>query len=247
MAQHIERDEHALITSPVSLPLVLVLAAGRVARRRTWQTLELTGLDFQIIDLGDWPAKGGGAPHRNTLVNRLGLAIHRARRPVLLLAHGHGCVVAAWWAEYENPTFHGGQSANRVLGAVLVEPPDLDRPGSDPAMALIGSCPRGPLPFPSFLVSDIAHAEDLRRSRRMLAADWGSRLAEVTRNERLALLSEHGPAPEARLIARLSRECTLTECDAAGMSASAASVDVKGPVWPFGASDGRAPALRNFA
>lgn len=200
MAHYLELDERTLARPP----LILVLAAGRRARQRHWRTLELTGLDCQIVDLGGWPdgagwADGvGGAPHRNTLVNRISLAIYRARRPVVLLAHGFGCVAAAWWAEYETPAHR-----NPVLGAVMVEPPDFDRPGSDDALARIASCPRQGLPFPSFLVSDIAHGEDLRRSRRLLAMDWGSRLAEVTRNERMALLSQHGPAPEARMVMRL--------------------------------------------
>ena len=42
-------------------------------------------------------------PHRNTWVNQLNLAIHKAGRPVILVAHSLACHVVSWWAEYERP------------------------------------------------------------------------------------------------------------------------------------------------
>ncbi|WP_230292704.1 alpha/beta hydrolase [Croceicoccus sp. Ery5] len=220
MAHYLELDTETLQHPP----LILVLAGGRQRRRHFWRSLELTGIDYRTVDIDGGqkspppkspPPKSGAQTsgarttggytsdslHRNTLVNRISLAVYRARRPVVLVAHGIGCVVAAWWAEYERPA-----CGNPVLGAVLVEPPDVDRPGTDPVLARLGSCPRGAWPFPSFLVSDLRQEDALRRSHRMLAADWGSRLAEITRDPRMARMSAHGPAPEARLVARLLAE-----------------------------------------
>ena len=60
-------------------------------------------------------------PHRNTWVNRLNLAIHRAGRPVILVAHGLGCHAVAWWNEYERPSAEGPvQGALLATGFVLV-------------------------------------------------------------------------------------------------------------------------------
>ena len=87
-------------------------------------------------------------PYRNTWVNKLNLAIRRAHRPVVLVAHSLDCLAVAWWAQYEQPAF-----GDPVIGALLVAPPDVDRPGLDPRLARFGACPRTALPFPSFLAA----------------------------------------------------------------------------------------------
>ena len=61
-------------------------------------------------------------PHRNTWVNKLNLAIYKAGRPVILVAHSLACHVVAWWNEYERP---GADSP--VLGALLVAPPEVEQ------------------------------------------------------------------------------------------------------------------------
>ena len=120
-------------------------------------------------------------PHRNTWINKLNLAIYRADRPVLLVAHGLGCLTVAWWAEYERPA-PGGP----VIGALLVAPPDpdrpaaaLDRPGSDPRLAKFTACPRQPLPFPAFVVASANDPACSMRGAVQLARDWDSRLADA--------------------------------------------------------------------
>jgi predicted alpha/beta hydrolase family esterase len=113
-------------------------------------------------------------PHRNTWVNKLNLAIHRAERPVVLVAHSLGCMTVAWWAEYEQPRPDSG-----VIGALLVAPPDVDRPGLDPRLARFGACPRGELPFPSVLVASQDDPYCSRTTAISLARDWGSRFADA--------------------------------------------------------------------
>jgi predicted alpha/beta hydrolase family esterase len=81
-------------------------------------------------------------------------------------------VAVAWWAEYERPA-HG----NPVVGALFVAPPDVDRPGTDPRLARFASCPRGPLPFPSFLAAGQGDPYCNLRTAQLLAQDWGSRFA----------------------------------------------------------------------
>lgn len=150
-------------------PLVLIVPDTDDVGPGHWQSLWESKRSNCRVELGMWDA-----PHRNTWVSKLNLAIRRADRPVVLVAHGLGCLAAAWWADYERPGF-----GSPVLGALLVAPPDVNHPGRDPRLARFGSCPRQPLPFPSFLV--VSHDDPFGsyRSARALARDWGSRFADA--------------------------------------------------------------------
>ena len=147
-------------------PLILIVPGINNSNPRHWQSRwERQRADCARVDLGMWDD-----PHRNTWVNKLNLAIARAQRPVVLVAHSLGCLAVAWWAEYEQPS-----RGNPVVSALLVAPPDVDRPGTDPRLARFGACPRKALPFPSFLVASDNDDYCQLRTSRMLAQDWGSR------------------------------------------------------------------------
>jgi len=146
-------------------PLILIVPGLNNSNPQHWQSRwERQREDCRRVDLGMWDD-----PHRNTWVNKLNLAIHQADRPVVLVAHSLGCLAVAWWAEYEQPSY-----GNPVVGALLVAPPDVDRPGADPRLARFGACPRKPLPFPSFLAASQNDHYCKLRTARMLAADWES-------------------------------------------------------------------------
>lgn len=149
-------------------PLILIVPGLNNSNPDHWQSRwQDQRDDCHRVDLGMWEN-----PHRNTWVNKLNLAIHRAGRPVILVAHSLGCLAVAWWAEYEKP-----EAGNPVVGALLVAPPDVDRPGADPRLSRFGFCPRNPLPFPSFLAASEDDHYCKLRTARMLARDWGSRFA----------------------------------------------------------------------
>jgi predicted alpha/beta hydrolase family esterase len=149
-------------------PLILLVPGLDDGDPRHWlRQWERQCSDCRRVDLGT-----SDNPFRNNWVNRLNLAIHQAGRPVVLVAHGLGCLAVAWWAEYERPE-HG----NPVVGALLVAPPDVDRPGTDARLARFASCPRGPLPFPSFLAASQDDPLCTLRTAQLLALDWGSRFA----------------------------------------------------------------------
>jgi predicted alpha/beta hydrolase family esterase len=66
-------------------------------------------------------------------------------RPALLAAHSLGChLVAAWAAHTRHP--------DRILGALLVAPPDLEQPDTPPQLHGWRPVVRNRLPFPSKLV-----------------------------------------------------------------------------------------------
>jgi uncharacterized protein len=164
MAHYLELEHEQLRQDP----LILLVPGILNSNPQHWQSRwENQCSDCRRVDLGSWDN-----PIRNNWVTRLNLAIHRANRPVILVAHSLGCLAVAWWAEYEQPDY-----GNPVVGALLVAPPDVDRPGTDPRLARFGSCPRAPLPFPSFLAASQDDAFCSLRTAQMLAADWGSRFA----------------------------------------------------------------------
>lgn len=151
-------------------PLILLVPGLHDSGPDHWQTRwETERADTRRVELGMWDN-----PHRNTWVNNLNLAVHRAGRPVVLVAHSLGCLAVAWWAEYEQPAY-----GNPVIGALLVAPPDVDRPGADPRLARFSSCPRNRLPFPAFLVASRNDPWCNQRTAYGLARDWGCRFADA--------------------------------------------------------------------
>lgn len=176
-------------------PLILIIPGLNDSGPEHWQSRwERERPNAARVDLGMWDN-----PHRNTWVNKLNLAIYRADRPVVLVAHSLGCLTVAWWAHYEQPSPDGP-----VIGALLVAPPDVDRPGLDPRLAGFGACPRAPLPFASTLVASRNDPYCTQRSAISLARDWGSRFADVGDSGHINVESGHGHWPEGeRLLDQL--------------------------------------------
>ena len=161
---------HDIFPALADAPLVLLIPNDHAERDTPWiARLERDLPNCRRLDLGMWEN-----PHRNTWVNKINLAIHRADKPVVLVAHGLGCVALAWWAEFESPAY-----GDPVTAALMLSPPDVDRPGIDPRLARFSSCPRQPLPFESILVADKQSPAPARSTLCTLAQDWGSTFMEV--------------------------------------------------------------------
>ena len=164
-------------------PLVLIVPGSGDALGNQWQSLwKMKRPDCLCVDLDRWDQ-----PHRNNWINVLNLAVRRADRPVTIVAQGLSCLIVAWWVEYERPAF-----GDPVVGALFIAPPDVDRPGLDPQMARLHSCPRQALPFPSFLIASDTGPDPANRTARVLAKDWGSVFVEAPvsgGNENLGLWS----------------------------------------------------------
>jgi predicted alpha/beta hydrolase family esterase len=114
---------------------------------------------------------------------------------VVLVAHSLGCHAVAWWA-----TEASSARLEKVAGALLVAPPDVDRPDVDPLLLPFGPTPAIFLPFSSILVAsrndDYASFErsaamariwgcDLIDARRSGHINAGSGLADWTEGQRL--------------------------------------------------------------
>lgn len=158
--------------------------------RRQWESIHGGCLSVDVT--------ASNAPHRDFLVERLNSEFHRIDRPVVLIAHGIGCVPLAWWAEYGDPA-----PAQRVIGALLVEPPDVDRPGRHPWLSRFGACSRAPLPFPSFVVASENDPRCPIRTAMLLARDWDSGFAYAGDKGRLTPQRDGDRKLLAWLLARL--------------------------------------------
>lgn len=125
--------------------------------------------EASMVDLGLWDN-----PHRNTWINKLNLAVHRAGKPVVIVAHSLGCLVAAWWAKFEQPGW-----AEPVTGALLVAPPEVDFFPRDERVARFAPTPSDPLPFPSVIVGSRTDPWMTFDGARMLARRWGSTFVDA--------------------------------------------------------------------
>lgn len=156
--------------TPRPEPLILIIPGLHDSGPDHWQTRWLRRrADARRVELGMWDN-----PHCNTWVNKLNLAIHRANRPVILVAHSLGCLTVAWWAEYERPGADSG-----IMAALLVAPPDVDRAGIDPRLTRFAARPRSRLPFPSTLVASRSDPFCAQADARGTARDWGSRFIDA--------------------------------------------------------------------
>lgn len=155
-------------------PLVLTVPGLHGSGPGHWQTRWEAGRgDTRRAELGMWDR-----PHRNTWVNQLNLAVHRAaaeaRRPIVLAAHSLGCLAVAWWAKYERPAPDGP-----VIGALLVAPPEVDFFPRDERLSAFSPTPSEELPFRSILVASRNDPYMGILTARQLARAWGSLFADA--------------------------------------------------------------------
>lgn len=136
-----------------------------------WQT-HWQGIlpNAQRVEQRDW-----ASPSLQEWVSELDRSIMADTRPAVLIAHSLGCITVAHWAER-----HGQKAGERVAGALLVAPADVERMACPEALQAFAPIPRQPLPFPSLLVgSDNDRASSAIRSLDM-ARDWNSHAVVLT-------------------------------------------------------------------
>ena len=116
------------------------------------------------VEQDDWMR-----PRQRDWVQRLEAAIERSAGPVILIGHSLGCVTIAHWASQAPAAL-----LERVRGALLVAPADVERAECPEPLRDFAPLPRRPLPFPALLVaSDNDPAASAPRAL-ALAQDWGA-------------------------------------------------------------------------
>ena len=151
-------------------PLILLVPGLNNSGPAHWQSQWEAALpNASRAELSSWDA-----PRRFLWMHQIDRAVRRAARAVLLVAHSLGCHAVASWAEHEQVG-----SGSQVLGALLVAPPDVEKPDVDPRLARFAPVNRSPLPFPSILVASRDDTYiDFGRAKR-LARIWKSRFVDA--------------------------------------------------------------------
>jgi uncharacterized protein len=163
-------------------PRVLVVPGWGDSGPDHWQTLwQAASPDFQRVVQRDWLY-----PICSEWVAALAAAIRAAGAPVVLAAHSLGCLAVAHCARERGLPIHG---------ALLVTPPDVERPDFPPVLEGFAPIPRVPLPFPSIVVASRDDRFSEFERVRALATAWGSRLVDVGAQGHLNPDAGFGPWP----------------------------------------------------
>ena len=158
-----------------------------------WQSQwERAHPEYRRVEQDNWdtPAPGDWLPN----VSR---AIAEAVPPVVLAAQSLGCLAAVYWAGRADAA-----SINRVAGAFLVAPPDVERKNAGRIVKRWAPIPLKPLPFPSVVVASRTDPYAAFARSEQFAAAWGSDLIDIGDAGHINTASGHGPWPEGHELLR---------------------------------------------
>ena len=144
------------------LPRVLLLPGWLDSGPGHWQTHWETRHGHERVQQADWLW-----PRRGDWMARLEEVLLQDERPAMLVAHSLGCHLVAAWAAHS-------QHSARVVGALLVAPPDTERPDMPPQLHNWRPMVRAGLPF----ASTVLYSEDdpycTAERARGFAQCWGA-------------------------------------------------------------------------
>jgi uncharacterized protein len=153
-----------------------------------WQTVWELRHGDQRVQQADWQW-----PLRGDWMSRLEEVLLDDPRPAVLAAHSLGChLVAAWAAHTRHP--------DRVLGALLVAPPDLDQGDTPPQLHGWRPVVRQRLPFTATLVYSENDPFCTPQASLALADDWGARAHPIGLRGHVNGESELANWPEGRCL-----------------------------------------------
>jgi hypothetical protein len=168
-----------------------------------WQSIwEREHSEYRRVEMRNWQSV-----ERADWVWALERTLADVSGAVVLVAHSLGCLSVAWWAARQR----GG--SNRVLGAMLVAPPNLaSSPGLLPALESFTPLPALPLPFPSLVAASENDPYVTFEEAANMASTWGSELRNVGLAGHINTASGHGPWPEGQHILRqfIANWCTAS-------------------------------------
>ena len=153
--------------------------------------------DWQDANAGHWQRLWAGelagahwftppdetTPHREAWLQSLEALVLSAQAPVLLVAHGLGCIAAAHL---------GDEASARVRGALLVAPVDPERRAQISSFAPV---PHAPLPYRSVMVASSNDPGCPVRLAGAFARAWGSEFVRMQNAGHIDHDSGHGPWP----------------------------------------------------
>jgi hypothetical protein len=179
-------------------PTVLMVPGLRDHVAWHWQTLLQAELQAQGHDARCVPPLERDKLSCAARVAALDTALAAIDAPVVLVAHSAGVMITVHWA---------ARHRRRILGALLVTPPDFEQPlpagyPAQDALAQAGwlPTPLAPLPFPSLVAA--SRNDPLASHARVneMAAAWGSRLVDLGHVGHLNPAAGYGPWPRAHAL-----------------------------------------------
>ncbi|MDD0813924.1 alpha/beta fold hydrolase [Curvibacter sp. HBC28] len=169
---------------------ILILPGWQNSGPGHWQTVWEERLGYHRVQQHDWQR-----PLRGDWNIQLEEAVLARPGPVLLVAHSLGCVLVAAWAAHSRNT-------QRVAGALLVAPPDLEREDLQPLLPSWTPIERRPLPFPSTLVASSNDPYAAESHAQALARAWGSQYVPAGPGGHLNAESKLGDWPAGQALLR---------------------------------------------
>lgn len=176
-------------------PLCLMVPGLGNSGAGHWQTIwEQQRHDCLRVALGMWDD-----PVRNVWISRIDQAVGAVQGPVVLVAHSLGCHAVLWWSR-----LLGTGVPRNVIGALLVAPPDVDRPGAEERLRRFAPSPRTHLPFPTIVVASSHDRYASTAQSAELAAGVGAEFLLLEGEGHINAASALGDWPEGQeLLGRL--------------------------------------------
>ena len=168
--QQAARDELPLATRGA---LAALLARHRVLTVPGWN--DSGPAHWQTRWEQEFPAlervrqRNWATPDPDDWVATLDATVRASRRPVILVAHSLGCVAVARWVQRQ-----GADGGWPVVGALLVAPADVERPGAPGPLRPFAPVARVRLPFATHVVGSNNDPCCSEARARELAASWGA-------------------------------------------------------------------------
>jgi hypothetical protein len=142
---------------------VLTLPGWQSSGPGHWQTRWEARHGFVRVEQDDWLW-----PRRGDWMARLEEVVLESATPAVLIAHSLGCQLAASWAAHS-------RNAERIYAALLVAPPDTERPDTPPQLHTWRPMSHRRLPFAATVVASSDDPYCTAERSRALALDWGVR------------------------------------------------------------------------
>ena len=163
---------------------VLILPGWQDSDAGHWQSRWVALHGYERVEQSDWMW-----PRRGDWMARLDEVVLADDRPVVLIAHSLGCHLVASWSA------HSAHAA-RVRAALLVAPPDTERPDMPPQLHNWRPISRRRLPFASCAVISSDDPYGAHDRSLGLCAEWGAEVVEAGARGHLNSESGLGDWPE---------------------------------------------------
>jgi hypothetical protein len=151
--------------------MVLILPGLYNSGQGHWQTIWESDLpNVRRVQQRDWDR-----PDRRDWVAALDSAIRQTESGIVLAAHSLGCALTAWWAAEHGHAPH----AAKVKGALLVAPPDVERPDFPESVVGFAPMPRMALPFNSIVAASSDDPWCALSRAQSWAADWRAQFHHI--------------------------------------------------------------------